>query len=171
MDMASWPEWFRTALFRALRVFLITVRWERFATPQTLAFAQILPSTLRRLSLPDCWNEHIARSNAFFFSFFFWQNSYFVLITVCLSHPVMCLCLHDYPRSENRREKVKINQIFSAADDRRLAADTEQPISIEFSTSFAMHCGQNNGLSRSNDQKKKKKHTKNKKNNNRRLAI
>ena len=25
----------------------------------------------------------------------------------------------DYPRNENRREKVKINKTFSAADDRR----------------------------------------------------
>ena len=48
---------------------------------------------------------------------------------------------YDYPRNENRWEKVKINNNYSAAGDWRLAADKAQPISIDFATSFAMHCG------------------------------
>ena len=49
----------------------------------------------------------------------------------------MCLDFHDYPRNENREEKVTINKNFNAADDRQLAADKVRPISNEFSTSFA----------------------------------
>ena len=40
--------------------------------------------------------------------------------------------VHDYPRNENRGEKVKINLFlkkFSAADDRRLAADKKRGLS------------------------------------------
>ena len=33
---------------------------------------------------------------------------------------------HDYPRNENRGEKVKINQNVRATDDRRLAADKKR---------------------------------------------
>ena len=49
----------------------------------------------------------------------------------------MCLDFHDYPRNENRGEKVKSTKKFNAADDRQLATDKARPISTEFSTSFA----------------------------------
>ena len=49
----------------------------------------------------------------------------------------MCLDFHDYPRNENRGEKVEINKYSDAADDRQSAADKARPTSIEFSTSFA----------------------------------
>ena len=49
----------------------------------------------------------------------------------------MGLDFHDYPRNENRREKVTINKNSNAADDRHLAADKARPVSIEFSTLFA----------------------------------
>ena len=35
------------------------------------------------------------------------------------------------------KKKVKINKNFNAADDQKLAADKMQPVSIEFSMSFA----------------------------------
>ena len=60
----------------------------------------------------------------------------FILSKICLSHPLMCLDFHIYPRNENRGEKAKINKEIKAADDRHLAADKARPINIEFSTSF-----------------------------------
>ena len=61
-----------------------------------------------------------------------------------------------YLRNENRGEKVKINQTFSAADDRRRAAEKKaRPISIEFMRSFAMHCWWNNGFSRPKNKNKR----------------
>ena len=63
-------------------------------------------------------------------------KTYFTLSKVCLSHPLMCLDFHTYPRNENRGEKVKISKNSNAADDRQLAADKARPVIIEFSTSF-----------------------------------
>ena len=37
------------------------------------------------------------------------ENSSFVLSKVCLSHSLMCLDFHDYPRNDNNGKKVKIN--------------------------------------------------------------
>ena len=39
----------------------------------------------------------------------------------------------DYPRNENRGQKVKINKTFSAADDRRRAADKKRGQSVSSS--------------------------------------
>ena len=36
-----------------------------------------------------------------------------------------------------KKKSIKINKNFNAADDRKLAADKMQPVSIEFSMSFA----------------------------------
>ena len=138
MCVASCSRWFRTALFTALRLSLTFCR-ERFRYPTDIDFHRnpIPFFTLRRSSLLDCW-QWIHRT---FKCHFFWQNSYFDLRKVCLSHPLMCLDFHDYPRDENCGGKVQINKTFNAADDRRLAADKARPIGIGFSTSFAMLCG------------------------------
>ena len=47
----------------------------------------------------------------------------------------MCLDFHVFQEMKIAEKKKKIN----AADERRLAADKARPISIEFTTSFAMH--------------------------------
>ena len=106
----------------------LTFCGERFATTQTLTFAVIVPRTVtfRRSSLFVGCSK--ATSS---------YKTYFILSKVCFSQPLMCLDFHDYPRNENRREKVTINKNSNAADDRQLAADKVRPISIEFPTSFA----------------------------------
>ena len=81
-------------------------------------------------------SEHIGRSNVAFSN-----KSYLILSKVCLSYLRVCLDFHDYSRDENRGGKVVINKNSSAADDRQLAADRARPISVDFSTSLAMHCG------------------------------
>ena len=61
----------------------------------------------------------------------------FIFRKVCLSHPLICQDFHDYSRNKNRGEKVKNNKKSSAADDRQLAANKAQPISMGFSKSFS----------------------------------
>ena len=46
-----------------------------------------------------------------------------------LSHSLVCLDFHVYPRNENRGEKIQINKNVNAADLRRLAADKAQSAS------------------------------------------
>ena len=108
-------------------LFIANLLWGAFRYPQRHWLSQKsyqVLHTLRRLSLPDCWQW----THRTFQCHFFWRNSYFVLS--------MCLDFHAYPRTENRGEKVKINKNFNATDDRRLAADKARPLSIEFSASF-----------------------------------
>ena len=71
------------------------------------------------------------------------------------SHPFMCLDFYGYPRNENRGERVQLNKHLDAADDRRQTADKAWPISTKSSTSFAMHCRQNNEFSRSKNEHKR----------------
>ena len=63
-------------------------------------------------------SEHVCHSNATSS-----DKTYCILSKLCLSHPLMCLNFHGYPRNENRREKVKIKNNFNAADGWQLAAD------------------------------------------------
>ena len=47
--------------------------------------------------------------------------------------------IHVYQRNENCEEKqIKTDKIYNAADNRQLAADKAQPISIKFVMSIAM---------------------------------
>ena len=71
-------------------------------------------------------NEDTARSNATS------NQTYFGPSKVCLSHPLVCLDFHNYPRNENRREKVKSNENLNAADGPLAAADKALPINVGF---------------------------------------
>ena len=93
MCVASWSGWFRTALFRVLRLSLrLTFYGQRFATPQTLIFAVIIPHTslngvCHRLIVGS---EYIARSNATSNkTLALFSSNYAFRILLCVSFPCL----------------------------------------------------------------------------------
>ena len=89
------------------RPFISNLSWGAFRYPTDIDFrSNHTPKfTLQRLSLPDFWQW----THSSFKGRFFKQNSYFARGKVCLWPIPMCLEFHDYPRNENRGEKVQIS--------------------------------------------------------------
>ena len=98
-----WGELIEVVQVRPLHSppFISNLLWVAYRYPTDNDFRRNLTSylTLRRMSNTTSSNTALTLFSANF----------------CLSRPLMCLDVHEYPRNENRGEKVKINKNCSAS--------------------------------------------------------
>ena len=107
----------------------LTFSGERFADPQTLTFAVILPCTvtLRRSSLSDCLlavNTSVVQMQLPLKELTLFSTKFAFL------HPLICLDFHAYPRNEKRGEKSPNQQKFHCS--RRPTASSRQSAANQY---------------------------------------